>query len=36
MNGGISGNAGVFSSADDVAILAAALLNDGDITGTAY
>ena len=33
MNGGISGNAGVFSSADDVAILAAALLNDGEYNG---
>lgn len=29
MNGGISGNAGVFSSADDIAVLAAALLNNG-------
>ncbi len=29
MNGGISGNAGVFSTADDLAILAAALLNGG-------
>jgi CubicO group peptidase (beta-lactamase class C family)/lysophospholipase L1-like esterase len=29
MNGGISGNAGVFSDADDLAILAAALLNGG-------
>jgi CubicO group peptidase (beta-lactamase class C family) len=29
MNGGISGNAGVFTSADDVAILCAALLNGG-------
>jgi CubicO group peptidase (beta-lactamase class C family) len=29
MNDGISGNAGVFSNADDIAILAAALLNNG-------
>ena len=29
MNDGISGNAGVFSSADDIAIIAAALINDG-------
>jgi CubicO group peptidase (beta-lactamase class C family) len=29
MNDGVSGNAGVFSNADDIAILAAALLNDG-------
>jgi CubicO group peptidase (beta-lactamase class C family) len=29
MNDGISGNAGVFSNADDIAVLAAALLNDG-------
>jgi CubicO group peptidase (beta-lactamase class C family) len=29
MNDGISGNAGVFSNADDIAILAAALLNGG-------
>jgi CubicO group peptidase (beta-lactamase class C family) len=29
MNGGISGNAGVFSNADDIAVLAAALLNEG-------
>lgn len=33
MNGGVSGNAGVFSSADDIAILAAALLNDGEYGG---
>jgi CubicO group peptidase (beta-lactamase class C family) len=29
MNDGVSGNAGVFSNADDIAILAAALLNGG-------
>lgn len=29
MNGGISGNAGLFSSAEDIAILCAMLLNDG-------
>ncbi|GHT03411.1 esterase [Bacteroidia bacterium] len=33
MNGGISGNAGVFSDANDVAILAAALLNNGEYNG---
>ena len=33
MNGGVSGNAGVFSSAEDIAILAAMLLNDGEING---
>ncbi len=33
MNGGISGNAGVFSSADDLAILATALLNNGEYKG---
>ena len=33
MNGGISGNAGVFSSADDIAILATALLNGGEYNG---
>lgn len=33
MNGGISGNAGVFSNAEDLCILAAALLNDGEING---
>ncbi|MDR0901178.1 MAG: beta-lactamase family protein, partial [Opitutaceae bacterium] len=33
MNGGISGNAGVFSDADDLAILAAALLNNGEYNG---
>ena len=34
MNGGISGNAGVFSNADDIAILCAALLNGGEWNGT--
>jgi len=33
MNGGISGNAGVFSDADDLAILAVALLNGGAYNG---
>lgn len=33
MNGGISGNAGVFSCANDLAILAAALLNGGEYNG---
>ena len=33
MNGGISGNAGVFSDATDLAILAAALLNGGEYEG---
>jgi CubicO group peptidase (beta-lactamase class C family) len=33
MNGGISGNAGVFSNAEDLCILAAALLNNGEING---
>lgn len=33
MNGGISGNAGVFSDADDLAVLAAALLNGGAYNG---
>ena len=33
MNGGISGNAGVFTSAEDVAILCAALQNDGEWNG---
>jgi len=33
MNDGISGNAGVFSDADDLAILAAALLNGGAYNG---
>lgn len=34
MNGGISGNAGVFSTADDLAILCAALQNGGEWNGT--
>jgi CubicO group peptidase (beta-lactamase class C family)/lysophospholipase L1-like esterase len=33
MNGGISGNAGVFSDAEDLAVLAAALLNGGAYNG---
>lgn len=33
MNGGISGNAGVFSDAEDLAILSAALLNGGEYKG---
>lgn len=33
MNGGISGNAGVFSSADDIAVLVAALQNGGAWNG---
>ena len=33
MNGGISGNAGVFSSANDVALLVAALQNGGELNG---
>lgn len=33
MNGGVSGNAGVFSDANDVAILAAMLLNNGEYNG---
>jgi CubicO group peptidase (beta-lactamase class C family) len=33
MNGGVSGNAGVFSNAEDIAVLAAMLLNDGEING---
>ncbi|KAA6329581.1 hypothetical protein EZS27_021624, partial [termite gut metagenome] len=33
MNGGISGNAGVFSDAEDLAVLAAALLNNGEYNG---
>lgn len=33
MNDGISGNAGLFSDADDLAILAAALLNGGEYNG---
>lgn len=33
MNGGVSGNAGVFSCADDIAILCAALQNGGEWNG---
>jgi len=33
LNGGISGNAGVFSSAEDIAVLCAALQNDGEWDG---
>ena len=33
INKGNSGNAGVFSSAEDIAILVAALMNDGEING---
>ncbi len=33
MNGGISGNAGLFSDAHDLCILVAALLNDGEFNG---
>lgn len=33
MNEGISGNAGLFSDAEDLAVLAAALLNDGEYRG---
>ncbi|OPZ31013.1 MAG: Penicillin-binding protein 4* [Bacteroidetes bacterium ADurb.BinA174] len=33
MNGGISGNAGLFSDANDLAILAVALLNNGEYNG---
>ena len=33
MNGGISGNAGVFSNADDIGVLCAALLNGGEWNG---
>lgn len=33
MNGGISGNAGVFSCADDIAVLTAALMNGGEYNG---
>jgi CubicO group peptidase (beta-lactamase class C family)/lysophospholipase L1-like esterase len=33
MNGGVSGNAGVFSDANDLAILTAALLNNGEYNG---
>ena len=33
MNAGISGNAGVFSTADDIALLCAALINGGELNG---
>jgi CubicO group peptidase (beta-lactamase class C family) len=33
LNGGNSGNAGVFSSAEDLAVIAAALMNGGEING---
>lgn len=33
LNGGVSGNAGVFSNAEDLAILSAMLLNNGEIKG---
>ena len=33
MNGGISGNAGLFSNANDLGILVAALMNGGEING---
>lgn len=33
MNGGVSGNAGVFSNAEDLAILSAMLLNEGEYNG---
>lgn len=33
LNGGISGNAGIFSNANDIGILAAALLNGGEYNG---
>lgn len=33
MNGGISGNAGIFSNAEDLSILAAALINNGEVNG---
>ena len=33
MNGGISGNAGIFSNAEDLCILAAALMNNGEVNG---
>ena len=33
MNGGVSGNAGLFSCAEDVAVLCAALQNDGEWNG---
>lgn len=33
MNSGVSGNAGVFSRADDIALLCAALINGGELNG---
>lgn len=33
MNGGVSGNAGLFSNADDLALLCAAILNGGQLNG---
>lgn len=33
MNGGVSGNAGVFSNAEDLAVLSAMLLNGGELNG---
>ncbi len=33
MNSGVSGNAGVFSNADDIALLCAALINGGELNG---
>ncbi|MDR2036843.1 MAG: serine hydrolase [Bacteroidales bacterium] len=33
MNGGVSGNAGVFSNAEDLSVLAAMLLNGGELNG---
>lgn len=33
VNGGVSGNAGVFSNAEDLAVLTAMLLNNGEIKG---
>lgn len=33
MNGGVSGNAGIFSNAEDLSILAAMLMNDGEVNG---
>ncbi len=33
INSGISGNAGVFSNADDIALLCAALINGGELNG---
>ncbi|MDR1406221.1 MAG: beta-lactamase family protein [Prevotellaceae bacterium] len=34
LNGGVSGNAGLFSNAEDLSLLAAMLLNNGEINGT--